>query len=316
MKRVKHPSGVDILFDAKWHQYKLGNTALRSVSKLLDRYFPFDEANVLRHVARKTGAPVETIKKGWARQALLGKNVHEYIECSLTGRPPPAFTLLLEAQGRAKQGRGEIADETEKKDAPEGAEKGSILHGEEGLYLPVAEAAVAAVRGGYDVLASELVVASPEWGIAGTIDLLAREKRTGRVLLADWKTTGSVSSSFRFGSFETPCTGCLRHLPNAKPYRYAMQLLIYGEILKQQRYIESGYLDKVLRGSCNGHQVDVAPLRKELAAELEYGLVQFSKSDEGNVVVEFKKVTEKTVLPPDEHEADFVQIMQKVMLGL
>ncbi|CCW71819.1 unnamed protein product [Phytomonas sp. Hart1] len=327
MKRIPHPSGTPVLFDAKWHQYKLGETALRSVSRLLDRHFPFDEARVLALVSRKTGAPVEVVKRGWAQQAVLGKNIHEFIECRLTGRPPPIWAAgLPRAAGEPpetppKADKNDETDEkSEKMDEKTAAALGGI-HGEEGLYLPAVEAAVARVVGRYDVLAVEQVVASPEWGLAGTIDLLARDKQTGGLLLADWKTTGGVRSSFRFGSFEGPGAGCLRHLPNAKSYRYAMQLLLYGAILKQQRYVESGFFDAALaksarRTSPAAPPVSLAALREAIAGPVEYGLVQFAKDDEGGVVAEFKRVEEATVLPPDDHEMSFSQLMQKVMLAL
>ncbi|RNE98652.1 hypothetical protein TraAM80_08647 [Trypanosoma rangeli] len=113
MKRVPHPSGVDIIFDAKWHQYKLGHTALRSVSKVLDKHFPFDEKRVLALVSKKTGQPVEDVKAGWNRQALLGKNIHEYIEAKLCGLPPPTWTLLLKRQ--QKQAEAAKAEDNKKK---------------------------------------------------------------------------------------------------------------------------------------------------------------------------------------------------------
>ncbi|KAK7200174.1 hypothetical protein NESM_000068200 [Novymonas esmeraldas] len=245
LKRIPHPSGSEILFDAKWHQYKLGGTALRSVSKLLDRYFPFDEKRVLELVSKKTGQPVATVKAGWMRQALLGKNVHEFIECKLLGKPPPAFTLLM--QRRQAREASRPADATGPAVISTTAMEDEVLHGEEALYLPVAEAAVERVLGDYDVLGAEQVIAAPRWGIAGTVDFVGRNRRTNRLLIGDWKTTGSVVSNFRFGSFETPCPGVLRHLPNNKLHRYAMQVVIYGEILARERYLEQHFFDAALR---------------------------------------------------------------------
>eukprot|EP00796_Vickermania_ingenoplastis_P004032 gene4032-2886_t len=310
MKSVAHPSGVPILFDAKWHQYKMGGVSLRSVSKVLDRFFPFDEKGVLALVSRKTGEPVAVIKEKWNRQALLGKNVHQYIESKLLQAPAPTFCLLLE---KAKKDPGAVKD---------------LLHGEESLYLPVADQAVQTMLESYEVLAVEQVIACPSLGIAGTIDLLARNKKNGHILIGDWKTSGSVKSNFRFGSFESSSLGCLRHLPNSKMYRYALQIAIYGEILRREGYLESGYFDKL----ATNRQVTAAPGKAGKAARqkkekkapspaspsaisMEYGLVYMSKEETGDVASEFIGISENTILPKDRPEMTFSLLLQQVLEG-
>ncbi|KPI89545.1 hypothetical protein ABL78_1313 [Leptomonas seymouri] len=265
LKRIPHPSGAEILFDAKWHQYKLGGTALRSVSKLLDKYFPFDEKRVLQLVAKKTGQPVDVIKRGWSRQALLGRNVHEYIECRLLQKPPPTFMLLL--QKKEKREAARPADATGPTQITTSALEDEVLHGEERLYLPVADAAVSTILSRYDLISCEQVIASPTWGIAGTIDFMGRNKVTNKILIGDWKTSGSVTSNFRFGSFETPCPGCLRHLPNSKLYRYAMQVVIYGRILAREEYFKRRFFDAQLQAALSGATQERALTSSPTAAD-------------------------------------------------
>ncbi|KAG5502376.1 hypothetical protein JIQ42_05253 [Leishmania sp. Namibia] len=351
LKRIRHPSGTEILFDAKWHQYRLGGTALRSVSKLLDRYFPFDEKRVLELVSKKTGQPVDKIKQGWSRQALLGKNVHAFIESKLLKKPPPSFTLLMKRKQDREAARP--ADATGPAAITTTPLEDEALHGEEALYLPVAEVAVEKVLSTYEVLGVEQVIASPEWGIAGTIDFMGRNRHTNRVLIGDWKTTGSVTSNFRFGSFEAPCPGALRHLPNSKTYRYAMQVIIYGEILSHEQYFERQFFDAQLRESLTaasaGPSVEgtpsappakarrrsnsraAAPSKPDIDSDVEsllktfyrnnaeqrfeYGIVQLAKDEDGSVVVEFKEVTPATVLPPDCPEVTFESLLRRVMEG-
>ncbi|GET88274.1 hypothetical protein, conserved [Leishmania tarentolae] len=351
LKRIRHPSGSEILFDAKWHQYKVGGTALRSVSKLLDRFFPFDEKHVLQLVSKKTGEPVDKIKQGWSRQALLGKNVHEFIECKLLKKPPPTFTLLMKRKQAREAARP--ADATGPAAISTTPLEDDMLHGEEALYLPVAEMAVEKVLSTYDVLSAEQVIAAPEWGIAGTIDFMGRNRHTNRVLIGDWKTTGSTTSNFRFGTFETPCPGALRHLPNAKMYRYAMQVIIYGEILAREQYFEKRFFDAQLRASLTASLASpstvvtppapqtktrgrpssraAASAKPDIGSDVErllntfyksnteerfeYGIVQLAKGEDGGVVVEFKEVTPATVLPPDCPEMTFGSLLQRVMEG-
>lgn len=354
MKRVRHPSGADILFDAKWHQYKLGGTKLLSVSKTLDRYFPFDEEKVLAIVSRKTQLPVAQIKAQWNRQALLGKNVHAYIESKLLQEPPPAFTLLMaNAAAAAAAGKGGSPGVE-----PSSMALSELLHGEESTYLPVADAAVDRVLTGYEVLAVEQVIAAPDWGVAGTIDFVAVNRANPKkIMIGDWKTSGSVTSDFRFGSFQTPSMGCLRHLPNDKLFRYAMQVIIYGEIVKREKYFEKGFFDAAIaaavarnrgvEGGAKGQEAEnteaakakgkkaknkkqqkkgngdasVGPLTVDLSAlhrgdfELEYGIIQMSKDEQGGVVAEFKEVTEGTVLPADSSDTDFTALLKRVMAG-
>jgi hypothetical protein len=355
LRRIPHPSGVEVVFDTKWHQYKISNTALRSVSKLLDRYFPFDEKRVLQIVAKKTGQTIDEIKRGWSRQALLGKNVHEYIECTLLQKPPPAFTLLLQRKQAREAARP--ADATGPAHVSTSALEDEVLHGEEEQYLPVADAAVQTLLTHYDLLTCEQVIASPTWGLAGTIDFIGRNKTTNQILIGDWKTSGSVTSNFRFGSYETPCPGCLRHLPNSKFYRYAMQVVVYGHILAREAYFERRFFDAQLRTALSrdgaGHTLaDTKPGARpkkgqrgpcriseasteaslplpsnidtlletyyhgaNMEEKFEYGIVQLAKSEEGGVIAEFKQVTPATVLPPDCPEVTFGELLHRVMEG-
>ncbi|CBH15182.1 hypothetical protein, conserved [Trypanosoma brucei gambiense DAL972] len=338
MSRVPHPSGVDILFDSKWHQYKIGNCALRSVSKLLDKHFPFDEKRALAAVAKKTGQTTEEVKASWNRQALLGKNIHEYIECKLRGLPPPTWTLLLKKKRRKedvfrhqdiregskkkkkdKKGDGD-SEGSEGSDGKKHASRGSknlidtLLHGEEEAYMVVADRVVETIECNYDIIAVEQVIASVPWGIAGTVDLIARNKRTGRLLIGDWKTSGTVASSFRFSPFETPCTGCLLHLPNSRFHRYAMQVAIYGEILKNDQYLEKGFFGKKIEPlNKDIGEINLSPAMVNEA--LEYGIVQMQKNDAGSVCVEFKEVKESTVMPVDATDCTFLQLLHSVMRG-
>lgn len=226
-----------------------GVGTLKSVSKVLDKHFPFDEARVSAAVGTKTGQSAAEVSKGWKRQAVLGKNVHSFIEAKLRSEAPPAIPA-------------------------------SELHGDEAKYYPVAEDAVVNVTKLYETVAIEQVIASPSLGLAGTIDYLGRNRKTGAIFVGDWKTSGSVVSNFRFGSFETPAAGSLSHLPNAKFYRYAMQILIYGLILRLEGY------DKMFGDNL-------------LKLPMEYGIVQMSKTETGDVDVDYKLVTDTTVLPLD-----------------
>lgn len=249
-KRVPHPRGGELTFDPKWHSYSLGGHRLMSVSKVLDKYFPFNSAKVSAIVASKQQKTPTQVMDDWRKQAVLGSNVHAHIEALLQHQTPPSF---------------------------------STTQGEEDDYISEARKAVEKVCESYDTIGVEVMVASPDLGLAGTIDYLGRNKQTGAIFIGDWKTTGQTLSNFRFSSFESPSALNLAHLPNSKVSRYALQVLTYGYIMRTQGY-ESVY----------GSAVVDRPM--------EFGIIQFGKSDipGKKVVVEFKKVRPDDILPIDD----------------
>lgn len=249
IRKVAHPNGSMISFNPQYHSYSIDGNKLKAVSKFLDASFPFDEKRISGFVAKKTGQNPEDVIRGWKKQATLGRNVHAVIEAKLLGSPIPIRTK-------------------------------SELHGDEEKYVPIALAAVDKVLTMYETLAVEQVIGSQQLGAAGTIDFVGRNKKTGAILIADWKTSGSVASSFRFGSFETAALAPLGHLANTKSARYAMQVMIYGRILRLEGY------QKFFGAAVN-------------SVPMEYGIVQLSKNDAGDVVCEMKRVVEDDVLPPD-----------------
>lgn len=251
MKKFAHPANRTLEFHPQYHQYKVTglNQPFRSVSKVLNQYFPFDTNRIAAIVAEKEGKTVQDVTAAWKRQGMLGTNVHAFIEAKIEQRPPP---MLLPAS----------------------------RHGDEELFFVEAEKAVQSVLHEYETIRIETGVASIPLGVAGTIDYLGRHKATGRFLIADWKTSGKAGTGFRFGSFEEPCPGILSHLPNEKFFRYALQILLYGYILRTEGY------SKIF-----GEGMAKLPL--------EYGVIQFGKTEQNTVAVEFKEVTPATILPVD-----------------
>jgi hypothetical protein len=241
-----HPSGKAISFDPKWHSYSMAGVGkLRSVSSILNKYFPFDAPKIAKVVADKSGRSVDDVLQEWKMSAVLGSNVHAHIEAQLLGTAPAA--------------------------AP------AKLQGNEDKFFAEATKAVARVTDRYEVVAVEQVVADIPNRIAGTIDLIARNKATGAILVGDWKTSGANASNFSLSSFDGPCPAPLHHLPNNKTSRYALQVLAYGAILKSQGY--GATIDKA---------IDELPL--------EYGIIKFSPDAAGDgMATEFILVTDASI---------------------
>ena len=208
IKKVPHPSGKVVFFNPARHMYSIGvpgNTGsrCRSVSSILNQFFPFDADRVSKIVAAKQEKTQQEVLAEWKLSAQLGSNVHAHIEAILLKQPPPKFTI--------KQG-------TEEK------------------FLPVATAAVERLQRDYEIIAVETIVVSERHQLAGTIDFLAKNRNTGAVMVGDWKTTSSAATGFKFSSCEGPCPAPVSHMPNSKMTRYALQTMLYGHILKHEGY--------------------------------------------------------------------------------
>ena len=248
LRKARHPSGLELTFDPKWHTYKFLGKRLTSVSRILGKYFPFDTQRVAAMVAEKELKTVDQVLAEWRMSTVLGSNVHAHIESLLLGEP-----------------RRPVGE----------------LQGDEQRFYPAATVAAHSILAQYEVLAVEAMVCSPKLRIAGTIDFLGRNRKTGAIAVLDWKTTAAPLAAFRFGTFDEPCPAPLGHLTNAKATKYALQVLTYGHILRTEGY--SKFYGKAL---------DEQPI--------EYGIVQVGlSSDAQGVAPEFSRVVPELLLPAD-----------------
>ena len=83
-----------------------------------------------------------------------------------------------------------------------------------------------------DILGVEQIVFDHRLKLAGTIDLLARSKKDGSILVLDWKTNSEIK---RENSFEK-CLFPIDHLDNCNFYHYALQLSLYQFLLTYGGY--------------------------------------------------------------------------------
>uniref|UniRef100_A0A7S1MMB8 PD-(D/E)XK endonuclease-like domain-containing protein n=1 Tax=Neobodo designis TaxID=312471 RepID=A0A7S1MMB8_NEODS len=253
IKKVPHPSGKVVFFNPARHVYSIGapgspGARCRSVSSILNQFFPFDADKVSKIVATKQEKTQQAVLDEWKMSAQLGTNVHSHIEALLLKQPPPKF---------------------------------AVRQGNEEKFLPVATAAVERVQADYEIIAVETIVVSERFQLAGTIDFLAKNRKTGAVMVGDWKTTSSVATGFKFSSFEGPCPPPVSHLPNSKLTRYALQTMLYGHILRTE-----GYASLIDDG------IATMPL--------EYGLVRFGPNERGEVVADFTRVCESDLHGVDD----------------
>ena len=173
-----------------------------SVTGIVSTYFPFDAPKISEAIARRDGIKPEEVLEKWKMAAQLGTNTHAYIESLIKKEP---------------------------------FEEPKVLHGNEPVYYKAADQLVKRVLKEYDPIAVELMVCSPKHAIAGTVDFIGRHKKSGKVLVADWKTSASTAA-FRFGSFDEPCAGMLNYLHNTKINSYGLQLALYSYLIRSEGY--------------------------------------------------------------------------------
>jgi ATP-dependent exoDNAse (exonuclease V) beta subunit len=77
----------------------------------------------------------------------------------------------------------------------------------------------------------EVIIYSEELGIAGSIDVLAKDTKNDTYIIIDWKTSKSISKSSFGGRMGIhPITS---HLMDCKYVHYSMQLSLYRYLIEE-----------------------------------------------------------------------------------
>lgn len=207
VKEALHPSGLKISFFEKKHEYLVGNERYDSVTSLIKSNFPaFDADKVSEIVAKKQGRDKKEILAEWEvtrkEAASFGTKFHSMVE-----------TILI------------------KKDL-EAANHFAVSEKEK-RYLEALKKAVLEIGKSYDFLHVEKIVFSPSLKIAGTIDVILQNKKTGSLVVADWKTNKKID----FSGFDKGL-GPFKTLENCNFIHYSLQLSAYRHLLLREGYVE------------------------------------------------------------------------------
>eukprot|EP01059_Diplonema_ambulator_P019708 TRINITY_DN33348_c0_g1_i1.p1 TRINITY_DN33348_c0_g1~~TRINITY_DN33348_c0_g1_i1.p1 ORF type:complete len:336 (+),score=88.91 TRINITY_DN33348_c0_g1_i1:42-1049(+) len=230
---AQHPSGRIVKFDASVHSYLLGRERLGSITSVMKSRLmrdgeevgpvthPFDVEGIALKVATAQGRTVEDVKQEWADIATFGTKFHAYICEELTGETTP----------------GSQEWSSEEKEAPL-----------EQAYMKAFEEYITLLKDfGYELHpnGSEMIVFSPKYQLAGTIDCLmvCREgndaEPSPHYLLLDWKTNKSkLRGQTPFpGSPQTLNWPC-EDLPAVRLSEYQLQTNCYRHILQTEGYLD------------------------------------------------------------------------------
>jgi len=201
-----HPSGKMICLDVETHTYTFHKKkTLRSVTTILNNWFPFNKEKISVIVATKLGITPGEVIEMWQKQADMGTAVHAVIEESLKAK---AYL-------------------------PSEATKQGIEPG----YSVAIQKLIPILQEKYDFLHTEYLVGCPDLSVAGTIDAVGMNKKTGRLTIFDWKTQGKPTPK-RSMFFEECCPAPLDHLTMNKVNRYMLQLYTYKFIAQREGYFK------------------------------------------------------------------------------
>jgi CRISPR/Cas system-associated exonuclease Cas4 (RecB family) len=186
----------NLQFNEAEHIYTIeGSIVLESVTTKLKKFFPFDLEAISKKVASIRGVTQDEIKAMWKKTADDGTEVH----------------LLAEKYSLGQ----DLSDE----------ELGKIKH------------AIAFFKKNdhLEILGCEVQLFSKKYGVAGTADLMVRNKENNKIYVLDYKT---CNKEIKKDDIYHMAQGVLKDFPNNKFYNYSMQVSVYSHLLKEEYGIE------------------------------------------------------------------------------
>lgn len=213
--KQKNNNGIEIVFEEDTHKYYsiINNKTIDYISgtTFVSKFFPkFDpDGKIAERCAKRDGVTVESILAKWKKNAddscIMGTKMHSICESIMKG---------------------------EKYIIPE------ALNLREKCIFENAVKVANKVKERIDILGVEKIVFDPylKVPIAGTIDLLGRSKKNGKILILDWKSNTRIDLENRYNKFGL---SPISHIADINKEHYALQTSLYQHIL-----ISGGYFPK------------------------------------------------------------------------
>lgn len=231
--KAVNPKGIEITFTEENHSYVsiVEGVSMSYVSgtQFLHDYLPqFDpDGKITERKAKELGITPFELRKRWNEKGraatTFGTRVHETIEDIILGRDR-RNTPNSEKEIVAFENAVKIANK---------------------------------LKNDTDVQGVEKIVFDHELGIAGTIDLLTRSKKDGSYIIVDHKTNEKIEQENRFNKF---CSDPISHLSGTDYTKYALQLNLYGYLLKYGNYIPKNAKISFVLNHVNESGINLIPL--------------------------------------------------------
>lgn len=243
LKTVTH-NGVTIQFDPIKHKYiDTNGVEYQGVTTFISTLFPEFEA--LRIATKCSKNP--------KKKEYFGRKPEEIVlEWEKNAKEAAAFGTLIHAQAE-KMVWGELVDIiTNATKTPTKKQK----------YVHAVYEFIQILLEKYEVVSTEQILFSPKYGLAGTVDLLLKDKETGEYVIADWKTSKKITKANFFQKGFAP----LKHLDDCNQNHFFLQLNIYQALLEEETYYPFfDYKKKVFHITEKGvKEIDVPDMPKEM----------------------------------------------------
>ena len=179
---------------------------LVSCTTFIGRYFPpFDpDGSMCAKCAAKKGITAEAMRAEWDKNrdeaAAYGTRVHEYMEDLLKERKP--------------------------RNTPENEK--------ERIVFELGAKFVKSLKPRIECIQPEKIICDADLGLAGTIDLLAKDPHADQLIMIDWKTNKKIEMDTFFNRYAYPP---ISHIPDCEFGHYQLQLNLYEYMLKHAGYI-------------------------------------------------------------------------------
>lgn len=206
--------GLELVFEPIEHKYTVGDDQYTSVTTFVKSHFAeFDSESIAIKYANKHGLNKEDVLKKWADDGQIasdfGTKIHLWAESLLN--------------------KEEIVEEGTEKELKYLA---SLKDWINNIFFER-----------FDLIECEKMIFSPKYKLAGTIDVLARNKKTGDIYILDWKTNKKLVKKNDFGQ---KGLGLLSEVDDCNFNHYSLQLSSYEKILKEEYFPDDNFKKMIL----------------------------------------------------------------------
>lgn len=227
MISVNH-NNIELKFDEKKHIYYVEDIIFESVTSYIGNFFPkFNTQKESYKYSISHNIPQKKVIEMWNEEARIGSdfgtNVHFFAENYILGKKLPI----------PKNEKEKIYFKNVKKWLD--------------IFLKY-----------FDILDVEKIIFSPSLKIAGTFDLLVRNKKTKKKFLLDWKTNKKITFNNKWQN----CICGFEKFEVSDIFKFTLQLNLYLYILKKELYCDrkDDINLKILYINSNG--IQVLPIQK------------------------------------------------------
>lgn len=264
--KIQNPKGKTLFYRDSDHKYFDENDRVyHSTTEIIHSLFPaFDDGKWAYIIGRKRYAKEngydepkdvptsiamkqkEIVLEEWEDKKNvacdLGNQVHRYAECKLKDIP---FDMHLTSE-KAKR------------------------------YTQHLDTFIPQLLQHYEFVEAEKIVFGTNTNLAGTIDLLMKNRTTGQYCIFDWKTNKSIDKRNGYDEYGKIF---LEHIPHAKYWLYSLQLSVYQWILQNENY---GNFENVETGLFHITPTGVTPMKTPLLSKEAEQIIEYVNQLKGD----------------------------------